>query len=282
MSQGRDYLERVEMRRMSLSEIQETNVNTLFVFAEYCDCRGLRYWLAYGTLIGAVRHKGIIPWDDDIDVWMPRPDYERFSESFNADNEDTPYRFYYMGNDNCQYDYRGIVADERTAHSYERRVTDLQYGLHIDVFPLDYQSEDERVRIREARRTYRLVDLAHRLCLVDQKKHLATRSFSYGVVYRIAKACSKVLSLRKMLMRQDERARHHAKSSWVGIVGDPAIAGYRAEWFNQTIDLPFNGRMLHVPAGYDDILRTQYGDYMQLPPPEQRKPYGTGYWRDDE
>lgn len=270
------------MRQMSLSEIQETNVNTLFEFAKYCDDKGLRYWLAYGTLIGAVRHKGIIPWDDDIDVWMPRPDYERFAESFNRDNERTPHRFYYMGNDDRQYDYRGIVADERTAHTYERRVTDLQYGLHIDVFPLDYQSEDKRVRVREAKRAYRLVDLAHRLCLADPREHLASHSLVYGIAYRLAKAGSRVIGLRNLLIQQDERAKSHAKTSWIGIVGDPAIAGYRVEWFENTVDLPFNGRMLHVPAGYDKVLRTQYGDYMQLPPIEQRKPYGKGYWRDGE
>lgn len=268
------------MKQMSLDEIQAVNVQTLFAFAEFCERHSLRYWLAYGTLLGAVRHEGIIPWDDDIDVWMPREDYEVFAVSFPDEECGTSYKFFYMGNDDRQYDYRGIVSDERTLHTYERRVTDLQYGLHIDVFPLDYQAEDERERRRDAKRSFSYVDFAHRVCLADKSRYLSSHSTLHGLCYRAARLFSRVVSPRNLLLREDERAKCMPKSNWIGIAGDNAIAGYRAEWFAETVELQFNGRKLHAPAGYDEILKTQYGDYMTLPPESERHPYGKGFWKD--
>ena len=265
---------------MSLEEVQAVNVQTLFAFADYCDRHGLRYWLAYGTLLGAVRHKGIIPWDDDIDVWMPREDYEIFAKTFPDSECGTNYKFFYMGNDDRQYDYRGIVSDERTLHTYERRVTDMQYGLHIDVFPLDYQAEDEDTRRRDAKRSFSYVDFAHRVRLAKKDVYLANHSTLHGLCYRAACLFSRVVDPRALLLKEDEKAKNHPESSWMGIAGDNAIAGYRAEWFSGTVELQFNGRSLHAPVGYDEILKTQYGDYMTLPPENERQPYGKGFWRD--
>lgn len=268
------------MRQMSLSEVQETNVETLFKFAEYCDSKGLSYFLAYGTLLGAVRHQGIIPWDDDIDVWMPRKDYETFCASFNRDAMDGTYRFYNMENDQLQYDYRGIVADERTLHSYGRRVTDLHYGLHIDVFPLDYQDDSERKRKRLAKKTYRLVDMAHRFVLADESAYLSRHSFIHGIAFKVSKLICNKVDFRRLMQREDRRAKHHPASNWLGIIGDPSAPGYPAAWFSEKVDLMFCGKKLHAPIEYDKILQMQYGDYMTYPPEEQRHPYGKGFWRE--
>ena len=75
------------MQQLTLDELKSTEYGVLCAFADYCEAHNLRYWLGNGTLIGAVRHKGFIPWDDDIDVFMPRPDYEELKAGFNSDNE---------------------------------------------------------------------------------------------------------------------------------------------------------------------------------------------------
>ena len=82
------------------------------------------------------------------------------------------------------------------------------------------------------------------------------------------------------MMEEERRAAGHRPSNWLGIIGDPTIAGFKAEWFSETEYLDYGSRKLAVPSGYDEILRTQYGDYMQLPPEDQRVPCGHGYWRD--
>lgn len=264
------------MREMTLSEAQGCIKETLYHFADFCDVHGLVYWLAYGTLIGAVRHGDIIPWDDDIDVWMPRKDYERFTRVF---KDDVDYSFHYMGNDETQYDYRGIVCDEHTLHSYNRRVTDFHYGLHIDVFPLDHLDEDRRIRERNALRAYRLMDLSHRLFLADPKAYLASHSAAHGLLFRAAKATVGHMDLRTCMMKEEREAAAHLPSNWVGVIGDPTVTGFEAEWFDGTEYLDYGSRKLAVPVGYEKILRMQYGDYMVLPPEDQRKPYGHWYWK---
>lgn len=276
MSKSRDYLRGLAMKEMTLPEVQNNIKNTLYYFADFCEAHGLTYWLAYGTLLGAARHKDIIPWDDDIDVWMPRPDYEKFLSIFNGDSN---YSFHYLGNDMHQYDYRGIICDNRTLHSYGRRVTDFLYGLHIDVFPLDYLDDNPVVRARDARRSYKLMDLSHRLCLAESKTYLENHSLLHGLAFRIAKATVGKSDLRKRMHREELKAMDHPESHWLGIIGDPSIDGYKVEWFNDTVYLKYGSRELAVPAGFDSILKAQYGDYMLLPPIEQRKPYGHGYWR---
>jgi lipopolysaccharide cholinephosphotransferase len=172
------------MREMTLEESQDCIKETLYHFADFCEVHDLTYWLAYGTLIGAVRHGDIIPWDDDIDVWMPRGDYEKFVSAF---QDSADYSFHYMGNDEMQYDYRGIVCNQHTLHSFNRRITDFRYGLHIDVFPLDYLDDDRRMRSRDAVRAYRLMDLSHRLRLADPKVYLDSHTAAHGLLFRAAK-----------------------------------------------------------------------------------------------
>lgn len=265
------------MVEMTLQEVQRVNNDTLFMFADYCSQNGLKYWIAYGTLLGAVRHKGVIPWDDDVDVWMPRADYEVFVKDFPVFARKTPYRFYYMGNDERQYDYRGIISDERTMHAYGHRITDFEYGLHIDVFPLDYLDESELKGRIVAYDTYWTVDLAHRLFLHDKGKYLQSHSRFHGMLYQIALATMGRLDFRAKMQKDEMRAKGHPVSSWMGILGDNSIRGYKAEWFEDSIQLEYEGRMLLAPSGYDEILKAQYGDYMTLPPESDRVPYGKGY-----
>ena len=265
------------MKEMTLSEVQDCIKETLYHFVDFCEARGLTYWLAYGSLIGAVRHGDIIPWDDDIDLWMPRKDYETFTHVF---KDDAIYSFHFMGNDEMQFDYRGIVCNKLTLHSYNRRLTDFHYGLHIDVFPLDNLDDDECVREHDAARTYRLMDLSHRLCLADPKAYLESHSLVHGFLFRAAKATIGHIDLRRRMMEEERKAAGHAPSDWLGIIGDPTVTGFKAEWFDGTEYLDYGSRKLAVPIGYEKILTVQYGDYMNLPPKDQRKPYGYGYWKD--
>lgn len=145
---------------------------------------------------------------------------------------------------------------------------------------LDYLDDDRRVREHDALRTYRLMDLSHRLCLADPEAYLASHSAAHGLLFRAAKATVGHMDLRTRMMKEERKAAARAPSNWVGIIGDPTVTWFEAEWFDKTEYLDYGSRKLAVPAGYEKILRTLYGDYMKLPPESQRKPYGHWYWKD--
>ncbi|MFR5682857.1 MAG: phosphorylcholine transferase LicD [Clostridia bacterium] len=126
---------------MSLEEIKSIQLDILSQVANYCDRNGLRYFLAYGTLLGAVRHKGYIPWDDDIDIMMPRPDYMQFINSFN--NEKCALR---VGSHYLDKNYPYVIAKVYDTSTLCKENIDVEYsiGINIDVFPIDGLPETER------------------------------------------------------------------------------------------------------------------------------------------
>lgn len=130
-------------RQISDEEVRKLELEILIKFAEYCEKYHLRYFLAYGTLIGAIRHKGFIPWDNDVDVVMPRPDYNRFMQLIKDENIGEYFRV---------LDYHDVktfpfakVVDNRTKLSEKFLITDT-LGIYIDVFPMDGLPDDERKR----------------------------------------------------------------------------------------------------------------------------------------
>ena len=121
------------MKDISLEELRKIQISILDEFSIFCEENKLNYLLTGGTLIGAVRHKGFIPWDDDIDVAMPRADYERFLSSFNVEGYRiiTPYN-----NEKYVYPFAKLVNSK--TRIIEHTDTDSDLGIYIDIFPIDY------------------------------------------------------------------------------------------------------------------------------------------------
>ena len=119
------------MKKIGIEEQKRIQLDILRDVAEFCEKNELQYFLAYGTLIGAVRHQGYIPWDDDIDIWMPEPDYDQFLKSYQSDK----YKVIHNGNTKNYYVNFAKVHDERTRYQ-EAYTRDTGFGIFIDVFPL--------------------------------------------------------------------------------------------------------------------------------------------------
>ena len=123
--------------------LQDGNTVLLALFARRCRENGLRYWLDYGTLLGAVRHRGFIPWDDDADVWMPREDYDRFLD-YCQKNKDSiaPYKLSNRQTEENYYFGISRFSDRRYKYIHTNNEKPIDIGVFVDVYPLDFYGEN--------------------------------------------------------------------------------------------------------------------------------------------
>ena len=275
-------------RKISDDEARALLAGYLSAFADYCEARGLTYMLCGGTLLGAVRHRGFIPWDDDIDVMMPRPDYEAFIRL--AEKEPVDARLTLMGphNDkNYLWPFVKLV-DTRTAlielqyRRRHRRWMRERYGLYIDIFPIDGLpgSKDGQSHYFKAvkRDTRALQRSAYHLHGVRPLPRLLFRAVTHP--YYV------LMGHRRFLRRLDALARSHeyTVSRYVAAVfGSYGIREVmEKECVAGAVKVTFEAREYDAPAGYDRYLSSLYGDYMTLPPVEMRVTHHRRelYWTD--
>lgn len=254
-------------RELSLDEIKSIQLDILSQVANYCDRNGLCYFLAYGTLLGAVRHKGYIPWDDDIDIMMPRPDYMQFINSFN--NEESVLR---VGSHYLDKNYPYVIAKVYNTSTLCKENIDVEYsiGINIDVFPIDGLPETER----EFSRFYCRLNLLRKIFLFKTITMSKNRSISKNILLTVGKCLLVWTSLKKIITKMNVFASRidYNSADFVGIVvfGDGVQERISSSVFKEKIRLEFEGKYFYVPQGYDSWLKNIYGDYMQLPPEDKR------------
>ena len=260
------------MRIIDADELKAIQLDLLRKTAEFCEKNSIRYFLCGGTLLGAIRHKGYIPWDDDIDISMPRPDYDKFINTFNKPNN--YYQVIAMSNDRRYGFPFAKVHDTRTF------VDELQYakdhfGVYIDIFPIDGVGEDEQV--------FRILRLRK---LLHTKK---ANYFQRTLLKKVINSCGKIIllpfSTHYILKMMDKEARKYpfGSTSRAGIIINPYGTREIVDLtvFDNPIPMRFEDREYMVPAAYDKWLRSIYGDYMQLPPEDKRhSPHvSIAYWK---
>jgi lipopolysaccharide cholinephosphotransferase len=245
-------------------------------FIEICNDNHITYFGCGGTGIGAVRHQGWIPWDDDVDVIMPRPDYDRFiklmSEQLPEDFElITPYNSKTYPLYFAKFCYRPttLVEDERIP---------FVDGLYIDLFPIDGASES----LEEAQQQKnRFAKLANQLNAISTHNTFAEylgllaspktwgRFVQKTVAFFFRKTCRK-----NLLKRMDDISYRYDYAQCKQVCVHSGSYGikeiYPKKWIEGTKQFTFEGMDIDLPSGYDAYLRHYFGDYMQLPPVEAR------------
>ena len=254
---------------LASSAVQKAALNVLAFVGGLCKKLGLRYWLAYGTAIGAARHGGFIPWDDDIDICMPRRDYGELLRYFDEHAQELA-PFAAVG-----------PSLERPTPFLITRVTDMRYvmegefgdevrlGAFVDVYPLDGLGDGERSALMRKRKMKKLAaryfragdwDYYNRNCPPVKraiKRKIGRLGGGAGAMYR---------NLMDEALKFDFET-----SEFVSVVvGMTYMPFCRREWFDGTVKVGFEGMEVPLPVGYDEILRVFYGDYMQLPPEADR------------
>lgn len=262
------------MKDMTLPEIKTLSLAILDDIHQFCTKNGIRYSLYGGTMIGAIRHKGFIPWDDDVDIAMARPDYERFLAEYVSEKG---FRLFHAGNSGAQIGFARVCEMEKTEADFTLAPwNDVKTGLWVDVFPLDVAPDDmEEAKAHIAR----LSGLARRMMLLRQSRAAFQDSPSlfYGVKLLVKKLIyqNPFYDRKKIVRRfisecrryEDMKTEHFCNFSYLGF----GIREYQlSEDFSDFISVCFEGKEYSCCSGYDRLMRTKYGDYMQLPPEDKR------------
>lgn len=259
-----------EMKKIeNLDELKEIQYNILCYVDNFCRKNKINYWLDCGTLIGAIRHKGFIPWDDDIDIGMLRKDYDKFMKLFNL--EGSKYKFYSIENNKKFYYPIGKVLDTSTI-LFEPDEKGLKLNINIDVFVYDNAPDDEV----ELNKMFRIRDFNSKMKNIQFfNKSFCKSSFIKEILRYILNKIlyffPKTFFLEKMIKNSKKYNNKQTKKvgNFVGL--DKFVCD--KDVFNEFIDVSFEGRKFKAPAGYDKWLRSNYKDYMKLPPVEKRVPH---------
>lgn len=257
---------------LDIREKQDAALHILKVIDDICKKNNLRYWIMYGSLIGAVRHEGFIPWDDDLDIAMPRPDYERLLAYFKSHQDELD-------------PLVAIIPDrERCLPFLITRISDTTYkmigefgdyidelGAFVDVYPFDGCGSTLEEAQKHIKLTHR-ISLQYWLANNHPKHHK-----NDGVLKRVVKIIVAGLYGKAGHYIDRLEQEYHKYSfddseyvhqlAWSALPGQPV---FRREWFDETLWVPFEDMSVPIPKEYASVLGIDYEDYRALPPEEER------------
>lgn len=254
-----------------MNELQKTELDLFCCFAEACEKLNLNYFLVCGSALGAARHQGVIPWDDDFDVGMYREDYNKFMEqapdllpegiflqNFRSDPA-FPYVFAKLRNSNTTF-LQTVLED-----------MDINHGIYLDIFPLDGYPEDPAEQKKLARK--KKIYTRQLNCALKMPKNLSFKG-------KILIATLRTIGYHKRTAQILEK--YEALISQYPVQGAKIICNHgtwygtrdyiAAEYYGKGSDAIYEGLTVRVPEKCDEYLTALYGDWRTPPPPEKRKP----------
>lgn len=259
-----------------LEEIQKVNLETLKFISRICDREGIRYILAYGTLIGAIRHKGFIPWDDDLDIMIPRPDYERLLNYFDEHKDELlPYSAMNMQNTPGYPHMITRICDTRYRIDVDNE-DDCGMGLFVDCVCMDgcgNSLKEANCIMNNTKRYCHLIFLSQRKRLEVKTAKGIKRKFLKPFAYFYAKLVGTKALVNKLLSIIDVSSYQNSK--YVSCLIWPTYFNreiIKKEFLEDRILVEFEDAKFFAPRDYDAYLRQLYGDYM-TPPPENDRIY---------
>ena len=249
------------LRKMSLKDVQEVLFRGLKAFRDFCEKHGLRYFLAEGTLLGAVRHKGFIPWDDDVDVFMPYEDMQKLVKLYR--NDERHELLHWSKTNGHNYTFIRF-ADIETYYYQEYYFRCILSAVGVDILPIGgYPSSQkaQELRIKE---------------IYDHNIRWESLAYSEDTNAKILKAYQEI-----------ERHKYRDSfddSKYIGMYNflSKRVSAWTVskKFFSETIDVEFAGELFRAPVGYDQYLTARYGDYMTPPPESERYTHPwVAYWK---
>ena len=250
-------------------ELRKIQLDILKHVDAFCKKNGIKYFLSGGSTIGAVRHHGYIPWDDDIDIMMLREDYDHFISLY-TQNDTSKYRLHYYKNDNS-FTFPFVKIDDSDTVLIElvnNKVDNM--GINIDLFPIDVVPNKKSMQ----KRLYNVTSFIMAIMALKDTVPSPDRSWYKNAVLYISRILLHPVRMITLVHILDKNALRYCnlKSDYCGVV----LWGYgmreinlRKNW-DKAIMIPFEDMLAPVPEGYDNYLTCVYGDYMKLPPEDKR------------
>ena len=253
---------------MNLKEIKKTSFDILLEFKNFCESNNITYFLSNGTLLGAVKYKGFIPWDDDIDVFVPRNDYDRLIQLY---KDNSKYRLYSL--ERCS-DFKypfAKLCDISTLKEENNLNNGIKLGIGIDIFPLDFWKDN----LADAKKQVSFIQRKIEGLNFSKMEFSSGKNFLRSILKRIFIFVAKNVGSQRYLSSIIAEAKccRNKNSKYIGCVAWP-IYGEKeiisSDVFKKTVSVEFEGIEFPAPSGFDVYLRSLYGDYTKDPPQEKQ------------
>lgn len=254
---------------LTLREIQLNSLNVLKKIKKICEKENITYFLGYGTLLGAIRHQGFIPWDDDIDIMMPREDYEKFIEYCIINEKELEYFSLKHYLTSKEYIYPiARFCDTRYRIEYEN-AKEYGLGLFVDIYPLDGIDLNDKRFIQQLQWKQKLINLCGTTEYVASE--IKIKNFMKYPLFLV----SRLLKINKLLQDIDSKSKKYDYN----VSEDVECVNWGMKYYKTPKKLfekiklqKFEDDYFNIPEGYDEILKAYYNNYMELPPIEKQKP----------
>lgn len=265
------------MEYLFLEEIKNIELNLLIEFDRFCKTNNLKYSLAYGTLLGAIRHKDFIPWDDDIDVMMPREDYNRFFKLTKTVSIGKNIKVLTSENKGYYYHFNKI-CDENTVAKMSNNVTN--HGIWLDVFPVD-NVPDNKLKAKIFHVKARML----RNMIIAGTTDFSGKIVGKTTVKKILSILTNMVGISKVsnYLNRYVQKYNKQKCTNVSIIHGQydCNADFPYDCYFTTSEKEFRNHLFPVPKEYDRVLRGLYGEYMVIPDiNHQNTHYLKAYYKD--
>lgn len=249
-----------------MKKIWAVELDLLAKFMEVCEKNNLNYFVDAGTLLGAVRHKGFIPWDDDVDVMMPRKDYNKLFEIASQEFQ-YPYFFQNTLTENGFFRTHAQLRNSSTTGFIEiDSKKDINRGIFLDIFPLD-GVPDSRVKQWMLKKR---IETEKKILAYEYDRDYEKLPLKGKVNYKLVHAFFKVVSFKKFFNHFNLKTLAKYSGKKTILIGDLSLkwrenVHWKAEWFDGYVYLQFENLRVRAPLFYKEILTCLYGDFMKLP-----------------
>ena len=256
-----------QYKKLSRDELKKTYIGILEYIDKICRNNNIEYSIGCGTLLGAVRHGGFIPWDDDVDIVIMRSEYEKLVKSIKEDN-DRIYGVVTPDDEGYYYNF-AKVTDKRTILKEKNWPNYDRLGVNVDLFPQDYLPEDNPSSLVYKAWEY---DNGLKFCLTNIA--YVHKNYFISLIKRILRFKRVKQSRRHdewfWKRKVQELVDNTEETSKVACLTSPPMVICERELFDEYIDIKFENIICRCVRNHDEMLKVQFGDYMKLPPEDQR------------